>query len=149
MPEEPPAVAPEAGRIALALEELAVLATRRLGAPREISLTAATTLSYLDRHGMTRLTVLAAEQGVSQPSMTQLVHRLERDGLVRRAADPQDGRVVAVAVTDAGRALLAERRRRRAGLLAEMIADLPPGDRRALAGAADTLLPLLRRLGAG
>lgn len=136
---------PDDGLVAAVLEELAVLAVRRISTPREISLTAAATLSHLRRHGATRLTALASEQGVSQPSMTQLVKRLEREGLLRRSADPQDGRAVQVTITDAGLNLLDERRRRRTERLAELIEELPAGERRELAAAAETLLPLLRR----
>ena len=37
--------------------------------------------------------------------MTQLVGRMEREGLVVRLIDPEDGRATLVAITDAGRAL--------------------------------------------
>ncbi|TQS22249.1 winged helix-turn-helix transcriptional regulator [Microbispora hainanensis] len=104
------------------------------------------TLSYLDRNGPERLSVLAARQSVTQPSMTQLVQRLEREGLVCRAADDLDGRAVRVSVTDAGRALLAERRRRRRERLAEMLGTLSPGELRELTRVAGEFLPLLRRL---
>ncbi|MEV7804407.1 MarR family winged helix-turn-helix transcriptional regulator [Microbispora sp. NPDC088329] len=131
--------------VSAVLDDLAVLAVRRLST-REISLTAATTLSYLDRNGPARLSALAAEQGVTQPSMTQLVQRLEREGLVSRGVDAQDGRAVLVGVTDAGRALLAERRRRRRERLDEMLGTLPPGELRELTRVAGEFLPLLRRL---
>ena len=52
--------------------------------------------------GPTRLTTLAAKEGVGQPSMTQLIQRLERQDLVTRLADPEDGRAALVAITDAG-----------------------------------------------
>ena len=40
--------------------------------------------------------------------MTQLVSRLEREGLVIRLIDPEDARATLVAITDAGSALRAE-----------------------------------------
>lgn len=49
-----------------------------------------------------RVTELAAREGISQPGVTQLVNRLERRNLVERRTDPQDGRVVVVAITDDG-----------------------------------------------
>lgn len=131
--------------VAAILDDLAVLAVRRLST-RDISLTAATTLSSLDRNGPARLSALAAEQGVTQPSMTQLVQRLEREGLVRRGVDDLDGRAVLVSVTDAGRALLAERRDRRRERLAELLGTLSPGELRELTRLAGEFLPLLRRL---
>jgi DNA-binding MarR family transcriptional regulator len=132
--------------VAAVLDDLAVLAIRRLSTQSDLSLTATMTLSHLDRYGPERLSVLAARQSVTQPSMTQLVQRLEREGLVRRTADDLDGRAVRVSVTDAGRALLAERRRRRRERLAEMLGTLSPGELRELTRVAGEFLPLLRRL---
>src|SRR6201989_545753 len=56
------------------------------------------TLSY----GPRRITELAAFERLAQPTMTQLVKRLERDGLVTRERHAGDGRVVLVDLTEAG-----------------------------------------------
>ncbi|MBI0377594.1 MarR family transcriptional regulator [Streptomyces albiflaviniger] len=128
-----------------ALEQLAFLAVRHL-TNRDISFTAASTLGRLSREGPSRLTALAADEGVTQPSMTQLIQRLERQGLVTRVDDPHDGRVVLVAITDAGRELLAERRRGRTNRLAELLATLPPEDEQALATAVRAATPAFQRL---
>jgi len=129
----------------VALEQLAVFALRHL-ATRDISFTAASTLARLDRCGPARLTALAADEGVTQPSMTQLIQRLERQDLVRRVRDPDDGRVVLVAVTDAGRRLLTARRQARTARLTELLATLPAEDERALAAAVRAAVPALQRL---
>lgn len=47
---------------------------------------------------------LAELARIEQPSMTELLLRMERDGLVRRAPNPQDGRSVMVSLTDRARA---------------------------------------------
>lgn len=70
--------------------------------PRELSLTALSTLSTIERTGPRRLTDLAVGEGVTQPSMSVLVNQLESLGLVERQSDAQDGRVVRVAITPAG-----------------------------------------------
>ncbi|HEY0933410.1 MAG TPA: MarR family transcriptional regulator, partial [Trebonia sp.] len=75
---------------------------RSLIPPNGLSMTAAATLASLERLGPQRLTVLAAREGVTQPAMTQLITRLEDSGLARREASPADGRVVLVAITEAG-----------------------------------------------
>jgi DNA-binding MarR family transcriptional regulator len=67
--------------------------------------------------------------------MTQLIGRLQDSGLVRRDADPDDGRVVRVSLTDAGREVLARRRAVRAERLAVIMAGLGEDDRDALAAA--------------
>src|ERR1700739_112188 len=52
--------------------------------PRDISLTAASTLATVERTGPRRITDLAVTQGVTQPSMTALVTVLVRAGLAER-----------------------------------------------------------------
>src|SRR4051794_24568296 len=116
---------------------------RRITVSPEVSLTAASTLATLDRGGPRRLTELAAGEGVTQPAMTQLVSRLERDGLGRRATDPADGRVVLVEITEAGRELLRHRRAGRAARLAELLGQLSPADQAAIAAAAPALARLV------
>jgi DNA-binding MarR family transcriptional regulator len=131
-----------AGELAADLDRVVGL-YRSLSQPSTLSLTAAATLATLERSGPSRLTVLAAREGVTQPAMTQLITRLEDAGLVRRAADPADGRAVIVAITDEGRATLAGRRARRARKLAAILAQLSPDHRAALTAA----LPALAALG--
>jgi DNA-binding MarR family transcriptional regulator len=48
---------------------------------------------------------LARHLGLDKSSMTGLVDRAERRGLVRRAADPHDGRAVQVSLTSEGQRL--------------------------------------------
>jgi DNA-binding MarR family transcriptional regulator len=131
---------------ARALAETASAVIRAVTDRRGMSFTAAATLARLEREGPLRLTALAAAEGVTQPSMTQLVQRLERQGLARRVDDPGDGRVTLVAVTDAGRARLAERRRLREARLADLLVTLPAEDQQALAQALRTAWPLVRRM---
>src|ERR1700685_2579707 len=99
---------------------------RSLAEPGGLSLTAAATLASIERFGPQRLTALAAREGVTQPAMTQLISRLEDAGQVRRESDPDDGRVVLVTITDAGRATLAHRRDSRATRLPVILAQLSP-----------------------
>ena len=92
----PPSTArPRTGRTAAALDAFATWAVRTT-ATRDLSLTTASTLATLDRSGPVRLSDLAAREGVTQPSMTALVSRLERDGLAERSGDPDDRRAVNV-----------------------------------------------------
>src|SRR5258708_22692705 len=69
--------------------------------PRDISLTAASTLGTVERTGPRRITDLAVTEGVTQPSMTALVTVLERAGLAERRADPRGQRGGAGAPTPA------------------------------------------------
>jgi len=112
---------------------------RALSQPSGLSMTAVATLATLERSGPKRLTALAALAGVTQPAMTQLISRLEDEALVRREADPADGRVVQVVITGEGKATLARRRARRADRLAVVLAQLSPEHRAALAAALPAL----------
>jgi DNA-binding MarR family transcriptional regulator len=111
---------------------------------RDLSLTAVSALGSLERMGPRRITALAAAEGVTQPSMTQLVQRLEQRGLVARSSDPADGRAALVSLTDEGRAALADRRARGAHRIALLLADLPAADVLALGGALTAVLPAMR-----
>lgn len=53
-----------------------------------------------------RTTELASMSGVSQPTASAAVAALEARGLVRRSADPRDGRATLLKLTDDGRAVL-------------------------------------------
>ncbi len=123
-----------AAGVAAALERLIGL-FRSLSPASGLSLTAAATLATLDRSGPSRLTWLAAREGVTQPAMTQLIARLEDAGLVDRAADPADGRVVQVRITADGKAMLAGRRAVRAERVTRLLDRLSPDEREALAAA--------------
>jgi DNA-binding MarR family transcriptional regulator len=132
---------PDRTQLAISFERVSTL-VRRLNPPGDISLTAASTLRTLERHGPYRLSELAAAEGVTQPAMTQLVSRLVRAGLAQRCTDPADGRVVVVRIADAGHALLLRRRAARAQKLQELLSSLTPADRSAIVAA----LPALERL---
>jgi DNA-binding MarR family transcriptional regulator len=107
-----------------------------------LSMVAASTLAELERRGPRRITELAEIQGVTQPAMTGLVRRLAAGGLVERALDPADRRGVLVTITDDGAAVLAERRRARATVLATLLDELDADDYAALMAA----LPAISRL---
>ncbi len=73
---------------------------------------------------------LAETEQVSRPAITKLVQGLVRLKLVRRQADPKDGRRVVVEVTAKGRRLIETGRRRR---IERIAADLARLDARELA----------------
>jgi DNA-binding MarR family transcriptional regulator len=124
------------------LEDL-VLRLSALTARREgLSRTAAATLSRLANSGPTRLTELAAAEEVSQPSMSGLAARLVDQGLVHRGSDPQDARVVLLALTPAGRDVVDQRREARTQRLADALSGLTEDDVTRIAAA----VPALNRL---
>ncbi|GEK01140.1 MarR family transcriptional regulator [Streptomyces sp. 1-11] len=114
----------------------------RLPAVQKLSFTTLSVLDTLALSGPKRLTELARTEQISQPGLTQLVTRLERDDLVRRHPDPADGRAVLVHITDSGRKIGQSRREDRGRHLIPLIAQLTPAERQAIAAA----LPALTRL---
>jgi DNA-binding MarR family transcriptional regulator len=100
-------------------------------------------LSVLVFGGPRTIGSLATIEGVTPPSMTRLVAAMTADGLVERFPDDEDRRIVRVAATDRGRALLLEGRDRRVATLAGMLEPLTPKERRRLATAASLIERML------
>jgi DNA-binding MarR family transcriptional regulator len=82
---------------------------------------------------------LAAAEQVRLPTISALVRGLEEDGLVRRAADPADGRVVRLSATAKGRRILERGRERRLDNLEELLEPLSREELRVLAEASEIL----------
>jgi len=110
----------------------------------ELSRTAASVLASLRDGGPQRITALAASEAVAQPTMTTLVGRLERDGLVARGGDPDDARAVLVSLTPEGLMRLKRIREARAAAIDARLAELDPDEREALAAAMPALEKLAR-----
>jgi DNA-binding MarR family transcriptional regulator len=130
------------------LDQAMDLNARFLSDRADLSASAAFVLNRVCREGPVRLTTLAAKEGISQPSMTQLVQRLERHGLITRLPDPDDGRAALIGITAQGRSLLDDRKRIRRERLAQLLATLAPDERCTLWLSARVGLPILRRLAA-
>ncbi|BBZ46725.1 MarR family transcriptional regulator [Mycobacterium parmense] len=113
---------------------------------RDLSPSAALVLNRVHREGPMRLTALAAAEDTSQPAMTQLVQRMERQGLLARSSDPDDGRAALVSISDAGRELWDQRAEDRRKRLAQLLDGLSSEDELALWLAAQVAMPILRRL---
>jgi DNA-binding MarR family transcriptional regulator len=109
---------------------------------RDVSLTALSTLSTIERTGPRRLTDLAVGEGVTQPSMSALVNQLERLGMAERQSDALDGRVVRVAITSDGQEHLSTQRRVGASAFDVLINKLASSEAALLRAA----LPSFRRM---
>jgi DNA-binding MarR family transcriptional regulator len=105
---------------------------------REISRTEMEVLSVLNE-GARRITELTNLEGIAQPTMTLLVKRLEGRGWVERGGVPDDGRVVMVRLTDAGRAAQRKFRRQFLAAMRADLAELSDRELRDLALATETI----------
>jgi DNA-binding MarR family transcriptional regulator len=128
------------------LSQATVLLSRHLLDRTGLSPTASAVLYRLHAQGPVRLTALASSVEVSQPSMTQLIQRLERKGLVARLTDPDDRRAALVTVTDGGRQLVLERQNDVREHLGELLTMLSQDQRDALDLAARVALPVINIL---
>jgi DNA-binding MarR family transcriptional regulator len=112
---------------------------------RDISRTEMEVLRIL-REGPRRITELTELEGIAQPTMTLLVTRLQDKGWVEREGLAEDGRVVMVGITEAGRTA---QQRFRAQFLAAMRTDLQElsdAELQALSAATDTLTSFVEDL---
>jgi DNA-binding MarR family transcriptional regulator len=130
-----------------ALFALTPIAVRQRG--RELSLTAVSTLATLERTGPRRLTDLAVNEGVTQPSMTAVVTQLEDLGFAERRRAPDDGRVVMVAITGAGTQYLRSMRCAGTSVFTALIDKLGEEHVAALRAAVPALHHLLDLAGEG
>ena len=125
---------------------LAIVRTaRRLRqeAGTDLSPSQTSALATIERHGPLTPSELAELERVKRPSATRIVSRLEKEGLVDRAADPADGRSSLVSASRDGRALLRRLRTRKNAYLARRMRELPAEDVRTLQEAAEVLERLL------
>ena len=99
-------------------------------------------LSLLSNEGAQTLGSLAEHERVTPPSMNRTINALVEAGLVTRVADASDGRKVVIDLSDAGRTLVRETRRKRDAWFSARLARLSPEERATLDAAA----PILRRL---
>lgn len=109
-----------------------------------LTLTQGSVLAELVGGGPSRMSRLARLEGVRMPSMTDVVGRLERLGMVSRRPDPDDGRAVLVEATDEGRRFYAELVAAREEQLRERLLGLDDADRAAIDAALPALTKLIR-----
>jgi DNA-binding MarR family transcriptional regulator len=88
---------------------------------------------------------LALEEGISAPSLSGHVDRLEAAGLLRRVRSTDDRRRVGLELTREGQSLLKRVRARRTTWLAARLALLSDEERERLDAALPTLYALLER----
>ncbi|WP_162248105.1 MarR family winged helix-turn-helix transcriptional regulator [Angustibacter sp. Root456] len=102
-------------------------------------------LFHLVKAGAMRSSALA-EMVCSDPStISRQTASLVEHGLVERRPDPDDGRAVQLAATDAGRALFDQMRAERDGLIASVLVDWDPADVATLAHLLDRFTTDLER----
>lgn len=137
-----PGVAPELDR----LHRLAIALLRGVrveDAVAGVGAAALSALSVLTFGGPLPLGALADAEEVRAPTMSRLVVSMERDGLVRRRAAPDDARSVVVEVTPRGRSLILAGRSRRLRRLQRAARALTPANLQLIARAMPAIEELV------
>jgi DNA-binding MarR family transcriptional regulator len=112
----------------------------RTTAPDEgLTATQSGVLATLVREGPRLAGDLAAAEAVNPTMLSRVLAHLEGEGLVERAAAPDDARCTQVRATAAGRRLVGRLRARRAALLVEWLERLPDDELAALLAALPAL----------
>lgn len=101
-------------------------------------------LSVLVFAGPKSLKELAEIEQVKPPTMSRVVAGLQRSGLVKRHADPNDARRAVLSATARGIKALHDARIRRVQLLADYLAQLSPQELETVAQAERLLRRVLR-----
>ena len=101
--------------------------------------TAVAALATINRCGPLTPSELAEIERVKRPSMTRTLACLEREGLIERTRDPDDGRSALVAINATGRDRMQRLRRRKNAYLARRLRELGPEEVATLARAAELL----------
>ncbi|GAB6932962.1 MarR family winged helix-turn-helix transcriptional regulator [Calditerricola satsumensis] len=100
-------------------------------------------LLWLDECGDLTISELSNRMYLACSTITDLVDRMEKNGLVERVRDQSDRRVVRIRLLDKGRQIIQEVLKRRREYLAEVLAHVPPDDvreiRRALTRLNETM----------
>ncbi|WP_445170290.1 MarR family winged helix-turn-helix transcriptional regulator [Mycolicibacterium sp. Dal123E01] len=112
----------------------------------DLSASAALVLNRLSREGPMRVTALAAAEGSSQSGMTQLIQRMERQGLLERMDDPDDGRASRVTLGEAGRRNWEARAEIRKQRITEWLPKVSEDDQVALWLAAKVVVRVLSQM---
>jgi DNA-binding MarR family transcriptional regulator len=110
-----------------------------VAAANDLSLTQLRTLAIL-RDREPKMAELAAFLGQDKSSVSGLIDRAAKRGLVSRVGSSDDGRAVRVSLTPEGHALAAQLTDAMATLLAPVTGNLPPADQKRLATLLTKLL---------
>lgn len=138
-------VAEPATQLAEALRDAITRLNRRVRQARpvgDLTVTQLSALTSLELAGALTPRELADVERVQPPTMTKIVAKLERRGLVQRTPHPTDRRQVILSSTELGREILGSYERVRNEWLAARLAELTPEER----GVLDRAAALLSRL---
>lgn len=101
--------------------------------------TSVAALATIERHGPLTPSEIAEIERVKRPTITRTLGCLEREGLIDRAPDPQDGRSSLISVNGTGRERLRRLRGRKNAYLARRMRGMSAEEVETLERAAEIL----------
>lgn len=112
---------PSEADVALITRAVSQLARKlRSNRPRaSVTVASVGLLATLHQRGAMPAKTLARHQNLKPQSVTRLIARLDAEGLIERAPDPNDARALIISITDAGRQALGRDMRARREWLGE------------------------------
>jgi DNA-binding MarR family transcriptional regulator len=114
----------------------------------ELTLTQVTVLRTLLREGRQSAGRLGHAVGLSPTSVTRLVDRLERRGLVSRHRDSEDRRLVEIQLEPAGEAILSQAKLMKGSAIHRAVESMTDQERRRLTAGLRRLVELARGIAA-
>ena len=118
---------------------------RATGSPGELTFPEVAAVARLQRNGPATSAELARLEQISPQSMGATLAGLEERQLVRRSADPSDGRRVVMSVTERGRRAMERRRDKRVEQIAAALDGFTEAELQRILAAT----PLIQRLADG
>ncbi len=112
--------------------------SRRWSEELELSTTQLGILNSLTPEGV-RASTIARELGITKPSVTEALKRLDLAGYVTKGTDPLDSRAVIVLITERGKSARMAGNLARDGRIAAILESLDPEDIAALSNAAGAI----------
>ena len=122
---------------------LGLLGERLLDSP--VSLTEARIILEIHYRPRVKAGDLIRDLGVDRGYLSRIIRRLERAGFLRRRADPDDGRVRLLSLTQQGRVLLHELEERSSNQIKDLLRHLSARERASLVEAMARIESLLNR----
>lgn len=102
-------------------------------------------LKCLERRGAHHLTEISATLNVKKNTLSELLDRMVRDGLVLRAYPPGDRRKIILRITPEGKAAIREFEKALMENIGQFLEGLDAEDRRDLVRAIESLIRILAR----
>jgi MarR family transcriptional regulator, temperature-dependent positive regulator of motility len=102
-------------------------------------------LSWVDASTEVSVGQIATNLGIARSTASEMVARMERDGLVNKRADEGDARSVVIALTPLGQRLVKRRRKELSDAQRTLLSRMSPEDQQAFIQAFETVDRLARK----